>query len=339
MSTSRLPSQDLPGTASSPADITRFVVDMAVNAPSVLNTQPWWFYGIGQEIGLHADDERKLPVADPDGREMLISCGAALFTARVALRYLGIVPAVRMLPEPGLDQLVAKIGWSELVPPVGYERELFAQIPLRRTHQGGFDDQPLPINVVAALRSEAAREDATLQIFADQAQQAALAAVVQAGEYALRHDAARAKEQASWAPAPNSARRDGVPASAYPARPEKVEPRFPARDYARGRGWGLPTAGYSQQLRSAGLIAILTTATDRHRDWISAGQALQRTLLYASSCGLSAAMHTQPLEEPSLREFTRTQFCDGAYPQLILRFGAARQAEVSVRRPADDVLI
>jgi hypothetical protein len=68
------------------------VVAAAVWAPSVHNTQPWWFSTHGQEISLYADATRQLLVADPGGREMMISCGAALFTARLALRSLGYIP-------------------------------------------------------------------------------------------------------------------------------------------------------------------------------------------------------------------------------------------------------
>src|ERR1700761_8552483 len=120
MSTFDTPAGVKPDEASSPEEIARFVVETAINAPSVNNTQPWWFYGIDREVGMHADDERRLPVADPDGREMMISCGAALFTARVALRDLGIVPQVRVLPEQALPTLIAKINWTEAVPPLDY---------------------------------------------------------------------------------------------------------------------------------------------------------------------------------------------------------------------------
>src|SRR5215831_12046053 len=74
------------------AEIARYVVTAAVWAPAVHNTQPWRFTAAGRQISLYADAGRQLRVADPDGREMMISCGAALFTARLALRSLGYIP-------------------------------------------------------------------------------------------------------------------------------------------------------------------------------------------------------------------------------------------------------
>src|SRR5215471_15414239 len=98
MNVFRAPSGELPVEARTPEEVARFVVEAAVHAPSVHNTQPWWFSKAAPEVSVHADAERRLRVADPDGREMLISCGAATFTARVALRYLGLVPVAAELP-------------------------------------------------------------------------------------------------------------------------------------------------------------------------------------------------------------------------------------------------
>jgi hypothetical protein len=129
-----------------------------------------------------------------------------------------------------------------------------------------------------------------------------------------------------------------VPPTSYPAWAEHTDPDFPGRDYAHGRGWGLPPLSSASPFRSAGVAALLTTAQDRPADWIDAGQALQRILLTASTCGIAAALDTQPLELSWLRDFIRTQLSDGAYPQLVLRFGAVVQAAASVRRPPEDVL-
>ena len=50
----------------------------AIRAPSSHNTQPWLFRIAGDHLGVMADRSRALPVADPQDRELVISCGAAI---------------------------------------------------------------------------------------------------------------------------------------------------------------------------------------------------------------------------------------------------------------------
>ncbi len=320
-------------------EVARYVVARAVWAPSVHNTQPWRFTADGgQRISLYADPSRRLAVADPDGREMMISCGAALFNLRLTLRSLGYIPQTRVLPDPGQPALVAQVSWQQRAAADEFERRLSRQILVRRTHRGAFDPEPLPPDLLAVLRSGAAREGALLRIVADDGRRAALAAAVQTAERHLWLSGDRVRELARWAPPPGSERRDGVPVTAYPVRAEHTEPYFPGRDFARGHGWGLPPLSSAAAHRAAGVTGLLTTAADRPADWVNVGQALQRILLTASAGGAAVALHSQPLELPWLREFIRIQLSDEAYPHLVLRFGLVTQAAVSVRRDPRDVL-
>jgi hypothetical protein len=319
-------------------EIANQVVAAAVWAPSVHNTQPWRFSAHGEQISLLADGSRRLMVADPRGREMMISCGAALFTARLALRALGYIPEFLLFPDPGDPMLVAELSWRGRAAPAEWEDRLFRQVPQRRTHRGGFDPLPLPAGLLAALRGGAQRDGALLRVVADDGRRAALATLVETAERAQRLDRDYVRELADWVPPPWSTRRDGVPHTSYPARPGDTCPYYPGRDFAHGHGWGV--AGFTgvPAPRSAGVVCLLTTGADDPEDWVRAGQALQRVLLTCATCGVAAALHSQPLELGWLRELVRGQVSDDGFPQLILRLGMVIQTAVSVRRLPADVL-
>src|SRR5437763_1049962 len=71
------------GQAGVLATNARYLIATAARAPSVHNSQPWRFRVSAQAVELWSDPGRKVH-NDPIGREMLISCGAALFGLRLA---------------------------------------------------------------------------------------------------------------------------------------------------------------------------------------------------------------------------------------------------------------
>ena len=84
-------------------------MSFGVRAPSIHNTQPWrWGYRPGV-LELYADRSRQLPALDPDGRSMVLSCGAALELARLGFAAAGWRTEVDRLPDPGRPDLLARI--------------------------------------------------------------------------------------------------------------------------------------------------------------------------------------------------------------------------------------
>jgi hypothetical protein len=319
-------------------EVATYAVAAATWAPSVHNTQPWRFTAAGAEITLHADISRQLPVADPRGREMMISCGAALFTAKLALRSLGYVPETRVLPDPADPLLIARLRWRRRASPVVTEERLFDQIWRRRTHRGGFEPVPPDPRLVQALRQDAARHGTALRVAITDESRAVLAAITEMAEHVERLDTGFVRELTAWAPPPGTSRLDGVSASSYPARQDVMSPYFAGRDFAAGRGWGLPSSTVISSIRLAGMVCLLTTPADVPAAWVDAGQALQQILLRSATFGVAAALHSQPVEVGWLREAIRAQLGDGSYPQLLIRLGTVLQNAVSLRRPVESVL-
>src|SRR5947209_14494581 len=108
-----------------PASTVTEMLAIASRAPSVHNTQPWRFAVGPHAIDLYADPERKLS-QDRDGTEMLISCGAALFGLRLAVRGLGYLPAVRLFPDHAQPALLARVALGPQAPATAAERRMLA---------------------------------------------------------------------------------------------------------------------------------------------------------------------------------------------------------------------
>src|SRR6266511_6426653 len=144
-----------------------FLVRYAVLAPSSHNTQPWLFRIHGNVIELHADLIRALPVVDPDNRELIMSCGAALFHLRVAIEYFGHACDVEFLPETRDPALLARVHLGFKCDTNAEDILLFNAIPKRRTNRQAFLPDAVPDALLAVLTRVAAEEGAWLQVIED----------------------------------------------------------------------------------------------------------------------------------------------------------------------------
>ena len=130
----------------------RHVVEAATLAPSVHNTQPWRFMLRPTGFDLLADPGRRLAVLDPTGRLLHLSCGAAVLTARVAARALGLDARVDLLPDADDPQLLARVTLASGAPADGEELPLALAVLKRHTVRGVFDPTPLPAELLGRLR-------------------------------------------------------------------------------------------------------------------------------------------------------------------------------------------
>ncbi|GAB3893688.1 Acg family FMN-binding oxidoreductase [Microbispora bryophytorum] len=299
----------------------------AGQAPSVLNTQPWRLAAVrGEFAELLADPDRRLRVSDPRGRSLHVSCGAALFNLRLAVRTAGHRPLIWLLPNTAEEpQLLAAVRVSPSGPASGRTRELYDHIGLRRTNREPFGERPVPPHVLADLRHAAACEGARL-VTLERHAAADLLEHIAVADDELGKDGDYQAELRAWTMSGN--RRDGLPS--YVRGPGCADDPAPVRDFG--------TRGERRAVRfeSSPRLAVLTTSGDGPADWLRAGQALQRLLLTATVHGVSASFLNQPLDLRDMRRRSDPHHRRG-HIQMIIRLGYGPAVPRAPRRPAAEL--
>ena len=309
-----------------------YLIATAARAPSVQNTQPWRFRAGEYVIELHADPGRKLRV-DRAGREMLISCGAALFGLRLAVRSLGYLPIVELLPDPARPRLLARVTLGKAEPITPPERKLLEALPHRHTHRGPWEPGPLPAGLVAGLQHDALAEGAQLALIDRALAFSKLADLARAASHRQDHDPVARDEMRQWSHSADDPAPDGIPAHAFPAALDEQPGRLRQRDFDLGRGLGLLPGGGPPPAATA----ILLTAGDGRADWLRAGQALHRLLAHAATKWVFASLHTQPLESEPTRALIRDRLALPGSAQILLQLGRAHTTRATARRPPTDL--
>ncbi|WP_018352495.1 Acg family FMN-binding oxidoreductase [Longispora albida] len=296
----------------------------ALRAPSILNTQPWRWELHDGTADLIADDGVKLPVIDPDGRLLTVSCGTALHHALVSLTAAGYTAEAELLPDPA-GSLLARVAVTGTRVPVPADRRLAKAISARRTDRRPFTGTEVPGVALEALRLAAEANGAHLQVIPDE-QVAAFHVIVQHAGDAEMTDPAYRAELGAWTHRPEAGR-DGVrPASAVAMVPRRV----PVRDFAPGGDGSLePGEGTDAGTR----YAILFTDTDTRLDWLRAGEALSAVLLTATAEGLGVSPMSDVTELPAVRQALRGLLSGIGWPVLALRFGVPGRAGNVPRSP------
>jgi nitroreductase len=312
------------------------VISVAARAPSLHNTQPWKFRPRHDCIDLLADPDRKLTAVDPAGRELMISCGAAVFGLRLGLRKLGRLPAVALQPDPAEPLLLARIWPAGHAARTPAEADLIAAVPHRHTHRGPFSPGQVPARLLESLTTDAAEEGCELVLITDPQIVGRLGGLVRRAGAEQRADPEVSAELARWVRPAGSQARDGVPATARLAHSHSAARRFGER--LAPRDFGLP--GTEQPGGEPPVAtAVLMTPGDTPADWLRAGQALDRLMLRAAARWVFASLQSQPIESPRHRRVVRALAGGHGHPQLLLQFGRANTAPATPRRPQAELLV
>ncbi|MCL9758171.1 nitroreductase [Frankia sp. AiPa1] len=322
------------------SDLARVAVEAAVLAPSIHNSQPWRWRLRDDVLELSADLARAAPVADPDHRQLVMSCGAALFNAWLALRAAGVAVGVDELPD-GPDIAAGRLAAMRVVgscPPASGDVALAVAMRHRHTDRRPFDPAEPPVELIHGLRRATEAEGCWLVSLTRPDARVELSVVLAHADWIETHDPAYRAELLHWSRDDPEAT-DGIPRGAVIGSDTPRQSEFPLRDFDV-----VGEAG--QRLREPRVerpgVLILGTDGDGPAAWLHAGRALGRLLVMATAAGVAASPLGQAIDLEATRTLVREATGGFGMPQMILRVGypdlAATPLPPTRRRQITEVL-
>jgi hypothetical protein len=336
-------------------------LSFALLAPNPHNLQPW-IVDLRQadQVSLHYDTSRALPMTDPVGRQLLIGCGCFLELLDMAARELGIKVDTRYFPQgtPSADKLDSKpLATLRRTAGTAVADPLFAHVLRRRSTKAAYD----------MTREVSAEARATMeQAVAGTSRANGLSlSVLRGPDDKEKLDALRDLIWQAWlieASTPRThkesvdlmrigsaevmANPDGISlgspmfdrmkAAGQISREAMLDPNSPGNRMGQQR--------YAAMMKATPAMLWLTSADNSRQTQLDSGRAYMRAALAATGLGLSVHPVSQALQEypemASQREQAHRllQAAEPSRVQMLCRLGYGPPVEPSPRRPLQALL-
>lgn len=301
-------------------------------APSKHNSQPWRFVVRDECLEFWTNPLRTMAATDPQRREMVISCGAALHLAAVAARAAGYTVAVTVVPD-GAKGPAARLTESGPHEPTQLDQDLLAAVARRRTDRGPLDAGQLPADFPFLVQSAASAEGGTFRLVSTAGDRSTLARLIERADRLLTQHGLADAELTPWLRDPTDPRRDGVPTDHTRGAAASLRAEFVQRDFSTSTS----QPGQDRLAPDRALVGVLCTQADSVRDWLTAGQALAALLLRATIHGANSSYLNQPVEVVAIRSELRDHLSLPGVAQLVLRLGVGGDVTPTPRRYLHDL--
>lgn len=315
-----------------------FLLNYAVLAPSLHNSQPWLFKVSDQCLEIMLNQSIALSIVDPNNRELIISCGAALGNLEVAARYFGYDTKVQHAKNKDGANYLAKISLSKGASPSVLEIALFNAITLRQTHRSLFNAEKASDDLLQNCAIAASARGVEFSYISDAKTKSEVAKLTIVADKEQFSRPWFRVELAAWMHSSKKSRQDGMSARRF-GIPDILTPftGFLIRTFNLGKQ--VASKNQKKIASDSSVLGIFSTQTDHPSDWLNSGRALSHVLLLLTAKGFSAGYLNQPIEVEVFRNLLRRVLATLTYPQIMLRIGKAPAINFSIRRSVKDCLV
>lgn len=315
------------------------LVRYAILAPSSHNTQPWMFRLFENGVAVYADYTRRLPVADPDNRELLMGVGAAIMNLRIAAIHFGFDVRVDYNFSGDSELPIAFVSLSPSLHSHGDEKieKLFGAISRRHTNRHPFLAARVADVMMERYREAGEESEASIFISTDPKRNAAVAELVAYAGRLQQADPEFRKELGEWLRPNKTQKPDGMTGASFGIGdiPSAVVPWA-----VKSLDMGGMRAKHDERLCREAPALLVLYSEDSIPAWLGVGETLEGILLGLTRDGLQFSFFNMPIEIPEARLQLKEMLGLGMWPQLLLRIGYSMEQPVpSPRRPVEDCII
>ena len=262
--------------------------------------QPWKFRITDRCVELFAEDGAFSRIVDPDGRETMLRCGAALQSLKLALKRQGCLGRVELFPALDQAALVARVHGGTLGARDEQERMLFsAMTPVDFSPVGNL---PVPEAPLSLISNVVVGERAWLEVAQSESSRSRLLEAARAGErWRAQESGIRCEVDPAWSDTGFRKSR----------RKSDARLRVSVQDS--------PATGEVIDVPESGVFGVVKTKTDDKHGWVAAGQAIALLILTARTLGVCCTFFNRALRKAAEREELRTGIGHKGFAQAIAR--------------------
>jgi len=278
-------------------------VKCAALATSMDEWQPWQFRLDDNQVELSADAGAVSEVVDPDGREFMIRCGAALFHLKLALKRFGCLGKVELFPDFDQAGLVARAHGGFSSDCGIQEVALFEAMVRGQNPFASWNEAPVSESMFELFEGALAGEKAWLEFSQCASSRNRL---LEFAESAVKAPAAGNPPETLIGP--SRVAQWTRPLLTFIVRGNEAESLTVE-----------PAARRAEQMAA---LAVIKTKTDDKHGWLATGQAMARVRLQARVSEMALQVFDQAFRNRYVREELRTSIGHKGFAQAIVGFGA-----------------
>jgi|GEM_PF-6886771 len=316
------------------------IIDLAKQAPSSHNSQPWSITIQNDRVDVYCDMSRRLQVADHDMREVYISCGAFARFIQITANAGGRMMDLSWIADGDQEQPVAILRQSDNCICKHEDVAKVYAMRYRSTYRGEFTKRDIEQNILMEIAEKNMREAIKAVTIEGQDRENLLNQIFAANRIEYNDPAFRG-ELMRWIRSSKSEMlrsKDGIPW--YALGLGKTQAYFFRKILSRFNIAETVNKKDLKKLRSSKSLLVIASRDDSRASLLDVGAFLADLILDLCLVGIYVAFYNQPIQVSEQRISLKENLNLDFYPHLIIALGYPKHLPLqrTPRRATEDII-